>query len=90
MYSLFIECLLESVGGAASLSVPFQGVEVLGQPHLLGAVKVTPFAAALNRVCPFVGHEQSKQLSKCLIPKERLWIGYELCKLLGEGVLFEL
>lgn len=51
---------------------------------------MTPFAAALDRVCPFVGHEQSKQLSKCLIPKERLWVGFELCKLLGEGVLFEL
>lgn len=90
MYSLFIECLPKSVGGAASLSVSFRGVEVLGQPQLPGAAKVRPFAAALGRVCPFLGHEQSKQLSKHAIPKERLWIGYELCKLLGEGVLFEL
>lgn len=51
---------------------------------------MTPFAAALDRIYPFVGHEQSKQLSRYLIPKERLWIGYELCILLGEGALFEM
>lgn len=55
-----------------------------------GAGKVRPFAAARGRVCPFLGHEQSRQLSKRWIPKEKLWIGYKLCKLLGEGVPFEL
>lgn len=86
MYSLFIECLPEAVGGAASLCVPSRGVGVLGQPQLQGHPR-GPFAAALDRVCPFVDHEQSKQLSKRLVSKERLWIGLELCKLLGEGSL---
>lgn len=42
MYSLFIECLPESVSGAASLRVPFRGVQVLG------AATGRPFAAALR------------------------------------------
>lgn len=78
MYSLFIECLPESVVDAAFLSVPFRGVcsvaRCCGQSQLCCemAAKVIPFAAAVYSVYTFVGHEQGKQLSEHSVSKERL------------------
>lgn len=79
MYSLFVECLPESVVDAAFLSVSLQDVcsvaRCCGQSQLCCemAAKVIPFAAAVCSVCTFVGgHEQGKQLNEHSIFKERL------------------
>lgn len=78
MYSLFIECLPESVVDAAFLSVPFRGAcsiaRCCGQSRLCCemAAKVIPFVAAVGGSDSFVGHEQGKQLREHSISKERL------------------